>query len=119
MRYIVVIPARLQSSRLPGKPLINLCGVPMIVRTYRQCLKVVPAELVYVATDSDEIRIVCEKQGIRVVMTSSNCRTGTDRVAEVAQKVEADTYINVQGDEPVFNPEDLRELIKTIDLRNV
>jgi 3-deoxy-manno-octulosonate cytidylyltransferase (CMP-KDO synthetase) len=112
MRYIVVIPARFQSGRLPGKPLVNLCGVPMIVRTYRQCIKVVPAELVYVATDNDNIRAVCEKQGIRVVMTASNCLTGTDRVAEVAQKIEADTYINVQGDEPVFNPDDLSALIK-------
>lgn len=113
MRYIVVIPARFQSSRLPGKPLVNLCGVPMIVRTYRQCTKVVPAERVCVATDDDSIRAVCEKEGIRVVMTSGNCLTGTDRVAEVAQKIEADTYINVQGDEPVFNPDDLRALIES------
>lgn len=61
MSFIVVIPARFQSGRLPGKPLVNLCGVPMIVRTYRQCIKVVPAELVYVATDDDNIRAVCEK----------------------------------------------------------
>lgn len=113
MRYIVVIPARYQSSRLPGKPLVNLCGVPMIVRTYRQCIKVVPAERVCVATDDDSIRAVCEKEGIRVVMTSGNCLTGTDRVAEVAQKIEADTYINVQGDEPVFNPDDLSALIES------
>ena len=112
MRYIVVIPARFQSSRLPGKPLVNLCGVPMIVRTYRQCIKAVPAELVYVATDNDNIRAVCEKQGICVVMTASDCLTGTDRVAEVARKIEADTYINVQGDEPVFNPDDLSALIE-------
>jgi 3-deoxy-manno-octulosonate cytidylyltransferase (CMP-KDO synthetase) len=112
MRYIVVIPARFQSGRLPGKPLVNLCGVPMIVRTYLQCIKAVPAELVYVATDNDEIRSVCEKQAIRVVMTSSNCLTGTDRVAEVAETIEADTYINVQGDEPVFNPDDISALIK-------
>lgn len=115
MSYIVVIPARFQSGRLPGKPLVNLCGVPMIVRTYRQCIKVVPTELVYVATDDDNIRAVCEKHGIQVVMTSSNCLTGTDRVAEVAQKIEADTYINVQGDEPVFNPDDLTELINTAE----
>jgi 3-deoxy-manno-octulosonate cytidylyltransferase (CMP-KDO synthetase) len=115
MSYIVVIPARFKSGRLPGKPLVNLCGVPMIVRTYRQCIKVVPAELVYVATDDDNIRAVCEKHGIQVVMTSISCLTGTDRVAEVAQKIEADTYINVQGDEPVFNPDDLTELIKTAE----
>jgi 3-deoxy-manno-octulosonate cytidylyltransferase (CMP-KDO synthetase) len=113
MSYVVVIPARYESHRLPGKPLIDLCGVPMIVRTYRQCIKAAPESLVYVATDDDRIRMICEEQGISVVMTSINCLTGTDRVAEVAQIIEADTYINVQGDEPVFNPDDLRALIKT------
>lgn len=112
MSYIVVIPARYESHRLPGKPLINLCGVPMIIRTYRQCIKAVPENLVYVATDDDRIREACEKEGINVVTTSINCLTGTDRVAEVAQIIEADTYINVQGDEPIFNPDDLKTLIK-------
>jgi 3-deoxy-manno-octulosonate cytidylyltransferase (CMP-KDO synthetase) len=112
MRYIVVIPARFHSSRLPGKPLIKLCGVPMIVRTYRQCIKAAPLEQVYVATDDEKIRVVCQKHGIRVVMTTSNCMTGTDRLVEVAQRIEADTYINVQGDEPVFNPDDLSALIE-------
>lgn len=83
--------------------------------TYRQCIKVVPAELVYVATDNDDIKAVCEKYGIQVVMTSISCLTGTDRVAEVAQQIEADTYINVQGDEPVFNPNDLTELINAVE----
>ncbi len=115
MRYIVVIPARYQSSRLPGKPLVPLCGVPMIVRTYRQCIKAVPAELVYVATDDERIREVCEGEGIQVVMTPEDCLTGTDRVAAVAQQIEADTYINVQGDEPVFNPKDLEHLIAAVE----
>jgi len=112
MSYIVVIPARYQSVRLPGKPLLNLCGVPMIVRTYRQCIKAVPPEHVYVATDDVRIKSVCEAAGIRVIMTSSNCLTGTDRVAEVARQINVDTYINVQGDEPIFNPDDLRRLIE-------
>ena len=110
MRYAVVIPARHQSSRLPGKPLVSLCGVPMIVRTYRQCIKAVAPDRVLVATDDERIRSVCEAAGIRVLMTSVDCLTGTDRVAEAARQIEADTYINVQGDEPVFNPDDLRAL---------
>ncbi|WP_026354775.1 3-deoxy-manno-octulosonate cytidylyltransferase [Massilia niastensis] len=114
MKFVVVIPARYESSRLPGKPLVSLCGVPMIVRTYRQCIKAVDADLVYVATDDERIRAVCEAEGIKVVMTSSSCQTGTDRVAEVARQVEADVYINVQGDEPVFNPDDLRLLVDTV-----
>lgn len=115
MNYCVVIPARYQSSRLPGKPLINLCGIPMIVRTYLQCVKACPSERVYVATDDDRIREVCESNGIKVIMTSSNCLTGTDRLAECAHYIDADIFINVQGDEPIFNPEDLKLLISNIE----
>jgi 3-deoxy-manno-octulosonate cytidylyltransferase (CMP-KDO synthetase) len=113
VRFIVVIPARYHSARLPAKPLIELCGVPMIVRTHRRCTEAVPADLVYVATDDERIRTTCVNAGIRVIMTSSNCLTGTDRVAEVARQVAADIFINVQGDEPVFNPDDLRLLLRT------
>ena len=112
MDYIVVIPARYKSSRLMGKPLIDLNGLPMIVRTYRQCLKVVPSKTIYVATDHDLIKKVCVKEGAQVIMTSPDCLTGTDRVAEVSEKIDAKTYINVQGDEPLFNPDDLKLLLK-------
>lgn len=112
MSYLIVIPARYQSTRLPGKPLINLCGIPMIVRTYNQCIKFAPAKKVCVATDDQQIKDVCELNGIRVVMTSVNCMTGTDRVAEVAEQIKVHTYINVQGDEPVFNPDDLCALVE-------
>lgn len=112
MQYVIVIPARHASSRLPGKPLIDLDGTPMIIRTYRQCVQAAPAEQVLVATDNEEIRRSCEQAGIRTIMTSSRCLTGTDRVAEVAEQIEADTFINVQGDEPLFNPADLRLLIE-------
>ena len=109
--YVVMIPARYQSTRLPGKPLIPLCGVPMIVRTWRQCAQVVPEALLYVATDDARIRQVCEEHGIQVLLTSDDCLTGTDRLAEAARQVDARVYINVQGDEPVFNPEDLAALV--------
>lgn len=115
MEYCVIIPARFASSRLPGKPLINLCGVPMIIRTYQQCVKVCPREKVYVATDDEQIREVCESNDIQVIMTSSNCLTGTDRIAECVDKLNADVYINVQGDEPLFNPSDLELLISSLD----
>ncbi|MDR7079572.1 3-deoxy-manno-octulosonate cytidylyltransferase (CMP-KDO synthetase) [Neobacillus niacini] len=112
MNYCVIIPARYQSSRLPGKPLIDLCGLPMIVRTYQQCIKACPSERVFVATDDERIRETCELNGIQVIMTTSNCLTGTDRIAECAQYLDADTFINVQGDEPLFNPNDLKTLIE-------
>ena len=113
LNYVVIIPARYGSSRLEGKPLVNLCGVPMIVRTYLQCIKACPPEKVFVACDDERIKVVCEQYNIQVLMTSSDCLTGTDRVAECAQQLDADVYINVQGDEPVFNPEDLDIFINT------
>jgi len=109
--YVVIIPARFKSSRLPGKPIIDLLGIPMVVRTYRQCIKACPPEKVIVATDDKRIKDVCHQYGIEVLMTSSTCPTGTDRVAECAQLLEADVFINVQGDEPVFNPVDISVLI--------
>lgn len=115
MNYCVIIPARYQSTRLPGKPLVDICGTPMIVRTYQQCIKACPAEKVYVATDDDRIREVCESNGIQYIMTSSDCLTGTDRVAECANYLDADVFINVQGDEPLFNPKDLEILISNIE----
>ena len=111
MKYIVVIPARYKSKRLPGKPLKKINGVPMIVRTYRQCLKVVKAENIIVATESIKIKKVCDEFSIKSIITSDKCLTGTDRVAEVSKKINANLYINVQGDEPFFNHIDLKKLI--------
>lgn len=107
MKSIIVIPARMQSSRLPGKPLIDIMGQSLIQRTYNQCVKAFPRNRIYVATDDIQISKHCKQLDIQVVMTSKNCLTGTDRVAEVAEKIEADYYINVQGDEPLMNPKDI------------
>ena len=114
--FIIVIPARYDSTRLPGKPLLNIAGKPMIQLVYEQCTRAVESDLVYVATDDDRIRLVCESFGAQVVMTSSECLTGTDRVAEVSKKIDARYYINVQGDEPLFNPADIRLLVNQINL---
>lgn len=114
-KFIVVIPARYQSTRLPGKPLVDIAGKPMIQRVYEQCTRAVDADLVFVATDDDRIRLACEAFGANVVMTSSQCLTGTDRVAEVSRKIDARYYINVQGDEPLFNPADLELLIDELN----
>ena len=109
--FVVVIPARYESTRLPGKPLINLEGKSMILRTYEKCVKAVDANLVYVATDSEHIKAHCEENNIKVVLTSSTCLTGTDRIAEFAKQVVAKTYINVQGDEPLMNPADIKKVM--------
>jgi len=114
LNYVVIIPARYGSSRLEGKPLVSLCGIPMVVRTYQQCIKACPPEKVFVACDDERIKVVCEQYNIQVLMTSSDCLTGTDRVAECAQQLDADVYINVQGDEPVFDPKDLETFINAV-----
>lgn len=114
-KFIIVIPARMASSRLYGKPLIDLAGKSMIQRTYEQCKLAVPGHLIYVATDDAKIQQHCEEAGIQVIMTSSQCLTGTDRVAEVAEKVAAEYYINVQGDEPLMNPEDILNTIRALE----
>lgn len=109
--FIIVIPARYNSSRLPGKPLIKIAGIPMIVRTYLQCIKVVNQKAVYVATDNVKIKKICENNKIKVIMTNKNCLTGTDRIAEVAKKIKKKFYINIQGDEPICNTADIKKII--------
>ena len=104
MKIVGVIPARYQSSRFPGKPLVDICGKPMIWWVYQQCLKVPEIDEVYVATDDVRIEEACRKLDIRVIMTSQNHRTGTDRVGEVSRKIPADLYLNIQGDEPLIDP---------------
>ena len=116
--YVLVIPARYKSSRLPGKPLIPLAGKPMIIRTCIQCAKAVNKDKIIVATDDKRISEVCQKYGFRAILTKKNCLTGTDRVAEIAKKVKANFYINVQGDEPIFNPKDILKLIKNTKKTN-
>ena len=110
--YLVVIPARYNSKRLPGKPLIDINGIPMIIRTYNQCKKVVPTSKIIVATDDKRIQKVCKENKINSIITSKKCLTGTDRIAEVAKKIKKNFYINVQGDEPICNPSDIKKIIK-------
>lgn len=111
MKIIGVIPARYRSSRFPGKPLVSICGKPMIYWVYQQALKVQEFDEIYVATDDERIKSACEEHHMNVIMTSDKHETGSDRVAEVAAKIEGDLFVNVQGDEPVINPEMIREVI--------
>lgn len=112
MKVIVVIPARYKSSRFPGKPLVRLLGKPMIKWVAELSSRAVGSDNVYVATDDEKIESAVLSMGYKVVMTSDQCLTGTDRVSEVAQKVEADIYVNVQGDEPLVDPADIQKVIE-------
>lgn len=109
--FLIIIPARFKSSRLPGKPLIDIKGKSMIKRVWEKCAIATEEENVIVATDDKRIEDHCLEHGMRVVMTSENCLTGTDRVSEVSRKLNADFYVNVQGDEPLLDPRDIKKVI--------
>lgn len=111
MKIIGVIPARYKSSRFPGKPLADIAGKPMIYWVYQQCKKVDDFDEVYVATDDELIFDTCKELGVEVIMTSDTHRTGTDRIGEVARKIPADLIVNIQGDEPLIEPETIRQAI--------
>ena len=110
--YLVVIPARYQSSRFPGKPLADIHGKSMIQRVWGKCVEVTGPGSVLVATDDDRILEHCQDHDMQVELTSSDCLTGTDRLYEVAKKRKSDIYINVQGDEPLISPEDIKAVLQ-------
>lgn len=104
MKTHLVIPARMGSSRLPGKPLLDLHGLPLIVRVVQQARRVQGVDDLCVATDDERIAAVCAEIGAEVVMTSDRHPSGTDRLAEVARQrgwAAEDVVVNVQGDEPL------------------
>jgi 3-deoxy-manno-octulosonate cytidylyltransferase (CMP-KDO synthetase) len=109
-RIAVVIPARFASERLPGKPLAEIAGKPMIAHVVERCRRARGIAELLVATDDARIRDALAPTGVRVEMTSPEHASGTDRVAEVARKLEASALINVQGDEPLIEPAAIEEL---------
>ncbi|MCX5677953.1 MAG: 3-deoxy-manno-octulosonate cytidylyltransferase [Candidatus Omnitrophica bacterium] len=104
-KVLVVIPARYASTRFEGKPLAMIAGKPMIYHVYNRAVKSKIVDEVVVATDDERILLCVEGFGGKAVMTSSRHQTGTDRIAEVAEKRGADIIVNVQGDEPLLDPE--------------
>lgn len=113
MKIIIVIPARFKSTRFPGKPLAKILGKPMIHWVADICKDVVGRENVFIATDDNKIYDFVIETGFNCIRTSEKCLTGTDRLSEVAKKINADIYVNVQGDEPLVNPEDIFKIIET------
>ena len=107
MKFIAIIPARYESSRFPGKPLVDMDGKPMIQRVYEQVEKSILD--VYVATDDERIMEAVESFGGKAVMTSVDHRSGTDRCNEAYSKIGQpfDVVLNIQGDEPFINPEQI------------
>jgi 3-deoxy-manno-octulosonate cytidylyltransferase (CMP-KDO synthetase) len=111
-RIVAVIPARLASTRLPGKVLRLIAGVPMLGWVYRAALACPQLDQVLIATDSSEVVAYADSQGWPSIMTSSELASGTDRVHAVAERVDADIYVNIQGDEPMLCPEHIEALLR-------
>lgn len=118
MTTIAVIPARYGSSRLPGKPLLDICGKPLIQRVWDKVVEAQCADRVIVATDDQRIAEAAASFGADVMMTSVSCNSGTDRVKEIAESVEGDIFINIQGDEPLLAPPALRCLSDAMTANN-
>jgi 3-deoxy-manno-octulosonate cytidylyltransferase (CMP-KDO synthetase) len=122
MDFIGIIPARFASTRFPGKPLVNINGKSMIQRVYEQVKLVL--DDVYVATDDNRIADEVIKFGGKVVMTSENHQSGTDRISEALNNITKDTkkhydvVINVQGDEPFIQPEQIKQIISCFENKN-
>ena len=118
MSFIVIIPARFESSRLPGKPLKEINGKPMIEWTWQQ----VPqsgAERTIIATESLDVKAVCEAFGAEVCLTGNQHQSGTERIAEVIEKTglrDDDIIVNVQGDEPMLPPELIHQVAEGLQL---
>lgn len=111
MRVVAIIPARLESARFPGKVLTNICGKPMLWHVWNQVRQTPGIQTVVVATDSEVIRMAVEAWNGETVMTAPSCASGTDRIASVVSRFDADFVLNVQGDEPFVESAMLESMI--------
>jgi 3-deoxy-manno-octulosonate cytidylyltransferase (CMP-KDO synthetase) len=114
MKVLAVIPARLASTRLPRKMLREIAGKPLLAWVYRAVKQCTSLHDVVVATDAEEIQKYCREQGFSVRMTSVSHRSGTERVHEISTLMEADVYLNIQGDEPLTRPEHIDSLLEVM-----
>ena len=113
-KVVAIIPARYESSRLPGKALLEINGKPMICCVARQASRARNIERVIVATDDQRIIAAVEADGLEAVLTSVDHASGTDRIAEVAANLDAQIVVNVQGDEPLIAPETIDRAVATL-----
>jgi 3-deoxy-manno-octulosonate cytidylyltransferase (CMP-KDO synthetase) len=103
-KVVAVIPARLRSMRLPNKVLLDIAGQPMVQHVWNRVMQATAFNAVYIATDADEVATAAGGWGANVLMTSPDCRSGTERIASVVDQLDADLIVNVQGDEPLIDP---------------
>lgn len=119
MKVIAVIPARLASTRLPRKMLREIHGRPLVIWVYQAVLASSALDDVVIATDSEEILEVCRKHSCNARMTSTKHSSGTERVHEISQSVDADVYLNVQGDEPMIQAAHVASLVELMQDTNI
>ena len=115
MNIVGIIPARYASGRLPGKPLADIGGKPMVWWVHRQAAQVQQLRRVVVATDDDRVMDACRALSLPAVMTPADCPTHLDRLWHASQQVKADFYIGVNGDEPLMEPDCIRALLPPPD----
>lgn len=116
IQFNIVIPARYASSRFPGKPLATIDGIPMVMRVHQRCVASGAGQVI-IATDDNRIREVAESAGASVIMTRADHINGTDRIAEVAEKMnwtETDIVVNVQGDEPLIPVDSIKQVAENL-----
>jgi 3-deoxy-D-manno-octulosonate cytidylyltransferase len=114
MQIVGLIPARYASVRFPAKALANLAGKPMVVHVLEAARAARRLDRVAVATDDNRIAQAVEAAGGETVMTSPECASGTDRLAEAARKIPGDVYVNIQGDEPMMSPENIDRVVDSL-----
>ena len=114
MKIIGIIPARYQSSRLPGKPLADICGKPMIWWVYQQVIQVEEFNKIFIATDDERIVKACQAFKMPYIITGTDTPNHIHRIWEVTEIIEADYYVSINGDEPLINPKNIRQALTSI-----
>lgn len=113
-KIIGLIPARWGSTRFPGKPLALINGKTMISHVYERCSLCKDLDQTFVVTDNDEIISECESNNMNSILIKEECNTGTDRIALASKDLEADIFVNIQGDEPLIDPEGISKVIQSL-----
>jgi len=119
MKNIVLIPARLESTRLPGKILLPLGGKSIIQRVYEQSCKAALIDAVYIATDNKQIFSTCKEFTDNIVMTDTTHTSGTDRIAQAIKEIDCQNIVNVQGDEPFIDPKLINSVVSALDSSDI
>lgn len=113
-KIIGLIPARMGSSRFPGKPIANICGKPMLYWVYEQAKKVEELDQIYIVTEDDIIANKCKELNIPYWIEKSKCVVAAEKLSYASRKMQGDLYVNIQGDEPLIDPKAIKQIINAM-----